>query len=119
MAVITRTSQTVVCCHRGDPAVKGGEGPEPDWVFAAGQPVTATRFEVRCLSPDELRAADGVDGYLRGLVSIDGAPVVVADLTDPWKREIGNLIGAVTMCPFFGLLSRSRESASTTATDGV
>lgn len=120
MAVLTRTTQTALYCHRGDPAVTADApaGPDPDWVPATGQPADATRFEVRPLSPAELSGADDANGYLVGLVSIDGQPPDVAALAAGWTVQIANLITAITHSPFHGLLLRSREKQSAQATAG-
>ena len=120
MAVLTRTTQTAIYCHRGDPAVTkdAPTGPDPDWTPAAGQPPEATRFEVRALSPSEHSAADDSRGYLVGLVSIDGQPPDLDAMAAGWSMQIANLIAAVTLSPFYGLLLRSRASQSPAATDG-
>jgi hypothetical protein len=64
MAVLVRTNQSIVCCHRSDPNVnpdKAVDTPDKEWIMADGQPQEATRFRVRPLNPDEFNAAQACD----------------------------------------------------------
>lgn len=128
MAVLLRTTDTAVFVHVGDPAVRIPDpmpevwpGPESNWLPEAGQPADATRFCVRPLAPssyarvqDLYRSDDATGGRKLlaelGLVSIDGAPVDLADLAFGWDIEVANLVSAVTLRPLGGLRLRSTAS---------
>lgn len=136
MAVLVRTTQAAefVCVHDPDahtptPRPDPWPSPDPDWLPAAGQPSSATRFRVRPLSPAEYEVAaaalqdrdtDAFDrACLAGLVAIDGEPASAADLTTGWQRTIASLVSGLTALPMRGLISRSKAGQSTASTDGA
>lgn len=123
MAVLVRTTQSILCCHRSDPSLVEPTQPTADeqWVLAGGQPPECTRFKVRALNPDEFEAMrDGKSGDARAKYICDLAFLAVdgttpGDLTFGWVQEVANLIVAVTTDPLDGRVRRS-EDAKKTAT---
>ena len=124
MAVLVRTSQSILCCHRSDPSLVEPAMPTADaqWVLADGQPPGCTRFQVRALNPDEFQAMrDGKSGEDRAkficataFLTVDGtAP---GDLTFGWVQEVANLIVAVTTDPLDGR-ARASEGAKEVASN--
>ncbi|OHD28031.1 MAG: hypothetical protein A2Y38_03420 [Spirochaetes bacterium GWB1_59_5] len=127
MAVLLRTSQRAVYVHATDsdavlPADGAAHpGPYSDWLNAAGQPATCTRWEVRPLSPAEMAdvlAAQKAGDWdrsqtmlLTGLVSLDGEPFtaerMAAELIGGWPQEVAALIQTISMHgPLAGRRSR-------------
>jgi hypothetical protein len=116
MAVLLRTTQRAIYVHATDSdAVLPADGaphpgPYSDWLNAAGQPATCTRWEVRPLSPSELAdvrtaQADGdfdraTKLILAGLVSLDGEPFtaerMATELIGGWDLELAALIRVIS-----------------------
>lgn len=126
MAVLVRTSQSIVCCHRSDPNVNGDVAvatPDNEWVLAEGQPAQCTRFKVRPLNPDEYHAAQACAAgeerakYVCSLafLSMDGEEP--GDVGYGWAQEVANLVIAVTTAPLAGRVRRWTDANKTATND--
>lgn len=124
MAVLVRTNQSIVCCHRSDPNTVGGVAtPDPEWVLADGQPPEATRFKVRPLNPDEFHTTQSADNsearskYVCSvaLLAVDGEPV--DELGYGWAQEVCNLVVAITTDPLSARVLRLMGASSAATKD--
>ena len=126
MAVLFRTSQSAEFVHRSDvdadPAGKASA--DGEWLLAAGQPATCSRWRVRALSTDEWTqathhddpAARNVALVAMGLLAVDDDPPP-SDLAAWWHTEVANLVAAVTLAPFAGRLAKFKTSPAIESSD--
>jgi hypothetical protein len=126
MAVLVRTNQSIVCCHRSDPNLNlesAKPTPDPDWFLADGQPPECTRFKVRPLNPDEFHSAQAQETSearavlvcSKALLSVDGEEP--GDLGYGWAQEVTNLVVAVTTDPLAGRVQRWTDAKSKDTND--
>lgn len=126
MAVLYRTSQSAEFVHRSDADAdqSGKSSADGEWLLAAGQPSTCSRWRVRALSTDEWTqatqhedpAARNVALVTMGLLAVDDLPQP-KDLAAWWHTEVANLVAAVTLAPFAGRLARFRTSPAEPSAD--
>lgn len=123
MATNYRTTQTSDWVHVSDsdakPLPDGMGTAERDWLPAATQPATCTRFSIRSLSSDEwaeLVASEHPDEYAvkNGLRLVDGEAPELSVFSPSYKQAIAKLVAALTLSgPLAFRPSKSADSNPT------